>query len=159
MKKAIIIITAVAVLIALALGLGLGLTLNKGETAPDAKQTLGVWWWDNRLDDTYLDFAASQGVTEIYYYASSFSERISDFIGRANKKNIKVYWLTGKYEWIENPDPLYELISEYETFQSTSGYNRFSGIHFDIEPHPQEHFRFTSISVSFSWIYEIIRIL
>ena len=140
MKKTIIIITAVAVLIALSLGLGLGLTLNKGETAVDAKQTIGVWWWDNRLDDTYLDFAASQGVTEIYYYASSFSERISDFIGRANKKNIKVYWLTGKYEWIENPDPLYELISEYETFQSTSGYNCFSGIHFDIEPHQHPDF-------------------
>ena len=140
MKKAIIIITVVAILTAVALGLGLGLTLNKDESAVKSKPTLGVWWWDNRIDESYLDFAASKGVTEIYYYTSSFSERISDFIGKANKKNIKVYWLTGKYEWIEDPAELYGLLSEYETFQNTSGYNRFNGIHFDVEPHQHPDF-------------------
>ena len=112
---------------------------------PDPKQTntttqpLGVWWWDNRIDDSYLDFASENGVTEIYYYVSSFNENIARFIKKANTKQIQVYWLAGKYEWIETPSLLQTRMEEYMAFQSTHDV-RFAGVHFDIEPHQHPEF-------------------
>ncbi len=111
----------------------------KNENTIDVKPITGVWWWDNRLDDSYLDFACKNGVTEIYYYASSFTDKLGDFIGKANDKNVRVYWLCGKYEWIEDPDTLYGKIDEFLEFQSESEH-KFSGIHFDIEPHQHPDF-------------------
>ena len=99
----------------------------------------GVWWWDNRLDDTYLDFAAENGVNEIYYYASSFNQKTTDFISSAVERGIRVYWLTGEYQWIEDMSGLTALLDEYFAFQRQSEY-AFSGIHFDIEPHQHPQF-------------------
>ena len=103
------------------------------------KSSLGVWWWDNRLDESYLDFAHDNNVTEIYYYTSSFSDKNVSFIEKANKYNIKVYWLAGKHEWIEDYDALDVKIKEYIDFQNTHN-NLFAGIHFDIEPHQHPEF-------------------
>lgn len=103
------------------------------------KRPFGVWWWDNRLDDTYLDFAEENGVNEIYYYTSSFTEKTSDFISKANSKGIKVYWLTGRYQWIEDMSGLTELLDQYSAFQRQGG-STFAGIHFDIEPHQHPQF-------------------
>lgn len=99
----------------------------------------GVWWWDNRLDDTYLDFAEENGVNEIYYYASSFNQKTTDFISSAVERGIRVYWLTGEYQWIEDMSGLTALLDEYFAFQRQSEY-AFSGIHFDIEPHQHPQF-------------------
>ena len=107
------------------------------EELPD--DVFAVWWWDNRLDESYLDFAAAQGVNEIYYYASSFSDKISDFIRSASAKGIKVYWLAGKYEWIEDYASLKAKLDEFKSFQNASEY-KFAGIHFDIEPHQHPEF-------------------
>ena len=74
------------------------------------KQSLGVWWWDNKIDNSYLDFAKQNDVTEIYLYTSSFNDKIATLIKNAKTKNMEVYWLAGKYEWIEN----YSLL---ETFR------------------------------------------
>lgn len=118
---------------------------NGGNDAADdsdkepPEEVFAVWWWDNRLDETYLEFAVEQGVNEIYYYASSFSERISDFIRAASAKGITVYWLQGKYEWIEDYASLKAKLDEFKLFQDTSEY-RFAGIHFDIEPHQHPEF-------------------
>ncbi len=102
-------------------------------------QNLSVWWWDNRIDNSYLDFAKQNDVTEIYLYASSFNEKIATLIKNAKTKNIKVYWLAGKYEWIENYSLLETKLNEYLAFQEQ--YNDlFSGIHFDIEPHQHPEF-------------------
>ena len=103
------------------------------------EDVFAVWWWDNRLDDSYLDFAAAQGVNEIYYYTSSFSDNISDFIRSASGKGITVYWLTGKYEWIEDYASLKEKLNAFLEFQTSSEY-KFEGVHFDIEPHQHPEF-------------------
>ena len=107
------------------------------EELPD--DVFAVWWWDNRLDETYLKFACEQGVNEIYYYASSFSDKISDFIRSASGKGITVYWLTGKYEWIEDYASLKEKLNAFLEFQTSSEY-KFEGVHFDIEPHQHPEF-------------------
>lgn len=111
-----------------------------GNVVPEPVESVfAVWWWDNRLDESYLDFAAAQGVNEIYYYASSFPARISDFIRLASAKGIKVYWLTGKYEWIEDYASLKEKLRSFLEFQTSSEY-KFEGVHFDIEPHQHPEF-------------------
>ncbi len=103
------------------------------------ENVLGVWWWDNRIDDAYLDYAKQNGVTEIYYYVSTFNDKIAKFIRNANSKNIKVYWLTGKYEWIENYSMLQEKMNDFLLFQEQTN-NLFAGVHFDIEPHQHPQF-------------------
>ena len=111
-----------------------------GNVVPEPVESVfAVWWWDNRLDESYLDFAVAQGVNEIYYYASSFPARISDFIRSASGKGIKVYWLAGKYEWIEDYASLKAKLDEFKSFQNASEY-KFAGIHFDIEPHQHPEF-------------------
>lgn len=111
-----------------------------GNVVPEPVESVfAVWWWDNRLDESYLDFAVAQGVNEIYYYASSFPARISDFIRSASAKGIKVYWLTGKYEWIEDYASLKEKLRSFLEFQTSSEY-KFEGVHFDIEPHQHPEF-------------------
>ena len=142
-KKILAAITAILAAIAIA-GITIGIfNIYKRDTTAENisfPDKLGVWWWDNRIDDTYLNFAYEQGVTDIYYYASSFTQKISDFIEKADKKNIKVYWLCGKYEWIEDYAALYAKIEEYRNFQQQSKH-KFAGIHFDIEPHQHPEFK------------------
>lgn len=100
---------------------------------------LYVWWWDNRLDSSYLDFAAQNGVKGIYCYYSSFSQKTTDLIAAANAKGIEVLWLAGKYEWIEDYDSLKAKVEEFNAFQASSP-NKFAGIHLDIEPHQHPEF-------------------
>lgn len=101
--------------------------------------TLGVWWWDNRLDSSYLTFAESNGVDEIYYYTSSFDENNKSFIESAAGYNISVYWLTGDYTWIENPQDFYNEMEKYLNFQEESEH-KFAGVHLDVEPHQHPEF-------------------
>lgn len=100
-KKAVLIISVAIIAALLAAGITAGVLINRngradnegngalvdqagngGDDAADdsdkepPEEVFAVWWWDNRLDETYLEFAVEQGVNEIYYYASSFSERI-----------------------------------------------------------------------------------
>lgn len=98
-----------------------------------------VWWWDNRLDESYLDFAHDKGVKEIYLYASSFSEKISDFLVRADALGMQVYWLTGEYQWIHDSAPLLEQLDAFRRFQQTAPVP-FAGVHLDIEPHQDPNF-------------------
>lgn len=100
---------------------------------------LYVWWWDNRLDSSYLDFAAQNGVKGIYCYYSSFSQKTTDFIAAANAKGVEVLWLAGKYEWIEDYDSLKAKVEEFNAFQASSP-SKFAGIHLDIEPHQHPEF-------------------
>ncbi len=136
MKKKILVI--ITVLLILSFSVTTFILLNKDKNQLN-KNILGVWWWDNRIDDTYLNYAQENGVTEIYYYASSFNNKIADFIEKANSKDIKVYWLTGKYEYIENPSLIIDKIDSYLDFQNKHKHN-FAGIHFDIEPHQHPEF-------------------
>lgn len=168
-KKILATVTAILAAIAIA-GITIGIfNIYKRDTTAENisfPDKLGVWWWDNRIDDTYLNFAYEQGVTDIYYYASSFTQKISDFIEKADKKNIKVYWLCGKYEWIEDNAALYAKIEEYRNFQQQSEH-KFAGIHFDIEPHQHPDFEsdrqrlitdYVRLTFSLSEIYQDIHI-
>ena len=136
MKEKFVLIVAVAMLLCL-IGSILAIALQNKQKLQ--VQNLGVWWWDNRIDDSYLDFAEDNGVTEIYYYVSTFNDKVANFISKANAKDIKVYWLTGKYEWIEDNSQLIQKMDDFLSFQSTHP-NAFAGVHFDIEPHQHPQF-------------------
>lgn len=144
MKKSVLAVSVIMSIIALIIvGTSLGLVIYKKTTPepslPQVAPTLGVWWWDNRIDSSYLDFAEEKGVTEIYYYTSSFSQKTNDFIADATSRGIDVYWLQGKYEWIEDTQSLKDRIEEYLAYQRENEYG-FSGIHLDIEPHQHPEF-------------------
>ena len=130
-----------------------------GNIAPrlDIQNTLGVWWWDNRLDSSYLEFAVNNGVDEIYYYTSTFSENNRSFIQSANGYDVSVYWLTGEYTWIENPQDFYSELEKYISFQENSE-STFSGVHLDVEPHQHPNFeerREEFIGSYISFIYNV----
>lgn len=118
----------------------LGICLLSGCKCEKQKQILGVWWWDDTLGIDYLEFAKNNEVTEIYYCNSSFDDKTSKFIEKANEYEIKVYWLAGEYQWLDDSKKLYEQISNYEEYQKNFDKNKFSGIHLDIEPHQNPNF-------------------
>lgn len=107
---------------------------------PSSFSSVGVWWWDETLDNNYLKFAKNNNVTEIYYAATSFNDNTADFIKRANKYNIQVYFLTGDYKWLTNPDNLHNIINSYLEYQQRFSDCCFAGIHLDIEPHQSSDF-------------------
>lgn len=138
MKKKIFVI--LGILLILSLGTSLYILLNNQKFDTNVNNSsMAVWWWDNKTNYSYLDFAKQNKVTEIYYYASTFNDEIANFIKSANKKNIKVYWLAGEYEWIENYSLLKTKMNEFISFQKNYN-NLFSGVHFDIEPHQHPEF-------------------
>lgn len=105
------------------------------------KPTFGVWWWNSNLPSgQYLEFAESEGVTEIYYCNSEFGEQTKSFIKSALKRGISVYLLAGEYQWLDDPSSLYALIDGYKKYQSENADARFAGIHLDIEPHQSSDF-------------------
>lgn len=106
----------------------------------NAAQPLGVWWWNSNLSAEYLDFAAERGVTEIYYCDSAFDSDTASFIKSANGRKIKVYWLAGEYQWIEDATSLYSDLARFAAFQSANQGSRFEGVHLDIEPHQSPDF-------------------
>lgn len=114
---------------------------------------LGVWWWNKDLDDSYLDFAYQNKVTEIYYCNSNFDSNTIDFLSKCNKKNISVYLLAGEKEWLNNTENLINIIEKYIQFQSSSKI-KFSGIHLDIEPHQFDDFS----ENRYKYIYNLINI-
>ena len=95
----------------------------------------GVWWWSvTQPDEVYLNFAKENGVNEIYYSNSAFDEQVNEFISQANQFDIKVFFLCGEYQWIQNPADFEEVVEQYQTYQNNFE-NKFSGIHLDVEPH------------------------
>ena len=102
--------------------------------------TKGVWWWNDNLDsETYLSFAQQNGISEVYFCNSDFDEKTANFIKQAKEKNIKVFWLAGEYQWLENPTNLYAQLEKYSQFQQENQH-KFSGVHLDIEPHQHPDF-------------------
>ena len=130
-----VIVSTILIIICISLSALFLLLFLKSEQ----KDIWGVWWWDNRLGSEYLEFASQENVSEIYYYTDSFTSKTNEFIGLANAKNIKVYWLAGEYEWIDDVALLKPLINDFVSYQSNFS-NRFAGIHFDIEPHQHPDF-------------------
>ena len=124
----------------------------------DKSTIQGVWWWDNTLSDEYLNFAYDNGIDEIYYCDSSFTENTSNFIKKANEKDITVYFLCGEYQWIENRQDFDALLTRYQEFQNNYQHN-FEGIHLDVEPHQHPEFdtrRNELIQSYINFLYETI---
>lgn len=137
MKKKILLSIVFSVFIIALIGIVAKLYLN----SKDDQLKFSIWWWDNRIDTTtYLDFAEDNNINEIYYYSSSLNDKTNSFIEQANSKNIKVYWLIGKYEWIEDNSLLDEKFATYIAYQNAYK-NKFEGIHMDIEPHQHPEFK------------------
>ncbi len=107
-------------------------------------ERLGVWWWDKELGDEYLQFAADQGVTEIYYCDTSFGEDTLDFLVKCKERGIDVYMLDGNYKWLNDSyyrNKLYDKLDAYELFVQEHT-DLYAGVHLDIEPH--QAFEFSS---------------
>ena len=137
MKKKILLSIIFSVFVIALIGIVAKLYLN----SKGSEETFSIWWWDNRIDTTtYLDFAEDNNINEIYYYSSSLNDKTNSFIEQANSKNIKVYWLIGKYEWIEDNSLLDEKFATYIAYQNEYK-NKFEGIHIDIEPHQHPEFK------------------
>ena len=102
---------------------------------------LGVWWWwvDQDKHAAHLDFAQKNGVNEIYYWTDRLNNRTGLFVEAAKERNIKVFWLLEKYQYIWDYDAFSEQMKKYMAYQASAPENRqFAGIHLDIEPqvHP-----------------------
>lgn len=136
MKKKILLSIVFSVFVIALIGIVAKLYLN----SKDNQLKFSIWWWDNRIDTTtYLNFAEDNYINEIYYYSSSLDDKTNSFIEQANSKNIKVYWLIGKFEWIEDNSLLDEKFATYIAYQDEYK-NKFEGIHIDIEPHQHPEF-------------------
>ena len=143
MKKIVVALVIICFTVLAVVGACIGFYIydNRPDESelPDPTPYLGVWWWDNRIDSTYLDFAESYNVTDIYYYTSNFSQKTTVFIQEANSRCMDVLWLQGEYEWIEDVQSLKERIDGFLEYQESNGYP-FKGIHLDIEPHQHPQF-------------------
>ena len=123
-------------------------------------ERVGVYWWAYWLisDFTYLDFAASNGITEIYLsvpnlrYArpdGTFSlnamnnivNPTREFISRASEKGINVYLLLGNNgSWIRNRYEFHRRMNGLRVYQELAEpHERFAGVQLNVEPHQLEN--------------------
>ena len=102
----------------------------------DELESLGTWWWNNKLNENeYVQFAKDNNVTEIYYCDYNM-ERSDTLLGLAHDNNIKVYLLLGEKEWLNDRTNLDNIINNYINYinyQSNHEF-KFCGIHLDVEP-------------------------
>ena len=104
-------------------------------------KVLGTWWWwvDPKTHIAYLDFAANNGVNEIYYYTKNFSNTDGNLIEAARERGIKVFLLFDKYDYIWDYPAFDEIMGKYFAYQNSAPEARkFAGLHLDVEPqsHP-----------------------
>lgn len=118
---------------------------NQEDAAPPAndlvqqtEQTMGVWWWNSELGDEFLEFAAQNGVNEIYYDDSALNSET--FIQKANAKGIKVFWLIGDVRWLRDSSGLFEKMQDYLAYNATHPNAAYSGVHLDVEPVQDDNF-------------------
>ena len=104
-------------------------------------QQFGVWWWDDTLDYSYLDYAQQNKINEIYYCNSSFDSHTENFIIEANNRNIKVFYLAGEYQWLNDSSNLIAKIDKLIDYNNSHQNAKFAGIHLDIEPHQAPEFK------------------
>jgi hypothetical protein len=125
-----------------------GIGCGGGGTAEEpfyARDTpaLGVWWWKDygAAQNEYLDFAARNGVNEIYYSAAGFSEHTGEFIRQARRRGMAVFFLAGDYRYIEDQSNFRSLMNRFTDYQNGAEQERrFAGLRLDIEPHQHPDF-------------------
>jgi len=109
----------------------------------DGDAPFGVWWWNTQAAEMerLMDFAASQGVTEIYWSAGFTRPHWSEeatlaFLSAAHERGIAVYYLTGDWNWIHDDTGLIARLEAFLMWQeSAPAAAHFSGVHLNIEPH------------------------
>ena len=136
-----IIISIISVFVLIAVISPIILSKLHNDTPEKLANTIGVWLWDENADDKYLTFAKENQVDEIYFCDSSFSDNTIQFIEKANNLGMKVYFLCGEYQWIEDSTNLKNLINQYIEFNAQNPNKSFAGIHLDIEPHQHPNFQ------------------
>ena len=152
MKKKIILGIAITIVVVAVIVVGLVVFFNRESVdPPDTPQTedvLGVWWWNDDLGaEEYLSFAQQYGVNEVYYSSSEFGSKTRDFINKAKTKGMKVYYLQGEWQWLDDDTRLHEKIGKYKAYQEKYPNSQFSGIHLDIEPHQSPDFEVSRASL------------
>ena len=118
---------------------------NQTKTFPPVQGSgdLGVWWWwvDPEDWDSRLDFAAENGVTEVYFETGEFDDGTGFFIESARNKGVKVFYLLGGYTYIWDHTLFAEEVDRFSAYQDSAPENRkFAGLHLDIEPHQHPDF-------------------
>ncbi len=139
------VLRVVAAVMCAAMGLS---ACAAGEGIPPSAGSVGVWWWNGRQVGKpaeylpRLDFLASNRVTEIYFavdHDAAFKD-LSSFIAAAQKRGMRVAWLSGDVSWIY-PGSLGfdEVLGRFVAYQKSVPENlRFYALHLDVEPH-QDH--------------------
>ena len=141
-KKIVLLIVIISVIIISAVSIIFIFRKDENNNNIKNKDVMGVWWWNNELDtELYLNFAAENGINEIYFCSSEFGVETSLFIKSANKFGIDVYLLQGEYEWLDDSSSLIKKIEKYREYQQAYPNSKFSGIHLDIEPHQNPDFK------------------
>jgi len=109
----------------------------------------GAWWWRHEeIGMQHLEFAAEQGINEIYMSMgwrnnpTNWREDTAEIISAAREKGIEIYYLTGDWGWIHNPTRLIERLEQFVYYQEWACENtRFAGIHLNVEPHQDPTWR------------------
>lgn len=105
---------------------------------------LGTWFWNPWLivedKDSILNFMQENGYTEVYLQIdiSLDTRYYRDFISSAAASGIKVFALSGNYQWIwqNKREEFYNFIKWVESYNLSVAENeKFQGIHLDIEPY------------------------
>ena len=98
---------------------------------------LGTWWWWVEPEDqnSHLNFAAENGVNEIYYYTQNFDSQTSAFIKKARNRGIKVFLLLDDINYIWDYDKFIGIMNKYIAYQNKAPEkSKFAGLHLDLEP-------------------------
>ncbi|WP_412031784.1 hypothetical protein [Metamycoplasma buccale] len=104
---------------------------------------LGTWIWKlDKITDKHIDFAYKNNVKEVYLNIPKINEHAKNIIKKFKDKNIKVFLLLGRKEWIYNISEVENKINWFIELQQK--YSYFEGIHFDIEPHQYPEFKNSS---------------
>lgn len=119
-----------------------------------------TWWWNAKDIDAkgeeVLSFCYSQGVTDIFLqYSTAISANVySDFISNATYLGIRVHACMGDRSWYDpiNYDIIdFRLKSVAEFNASRKAYSKFSGVHFDIEPHTLPEWQTDQLNTVKKW--------
>ena len=133
---------------------------NTSKLKPTQISRIGVFWWDNDLDEKkYLKFAKQNNITEIYYLPKSLDESTANFINKANKKDISVYYVINKLEYLSDISSLHDEINTLINFHNQHPKQKFAGINLFIEVHKDSSFEDNKLSIltSFVSIVNIIK--
>lgn len=149
-RKAIFPITLVILLLAMIL---LAVFVRFHNEQKESARVLGTWWWNSNLDaELYLDFAIDNGVNEIYFCDGDLDESTTEFITRANENDIKVFYLTGEKEWVNDYSLAYAEIDRVLNFNNSHPNASFAGVHLDIEPHQFDDFELNRSTLIYNLI-------